>query len=72
MLWNELLKEVMLHIAPYVLYSLHILLKDGECFSRTSDNCKSLVQDKCNIEIFLSPAARICHKVPKTCELANT
>ena len=35
---------------------LHILLKDGECVCRMSENCKSLVlQDKCSIEIFLSP-----------------
>ena len=35
---------------------LHILLKDGECVCRTSENRKSLVlQDKCNIEIISSP-----------------
>ena len=34
---------------------LHIFLKGGECVCRTSENCKSLVlQDKCNIKIFLS------------------
>ena len=41
-----------------------MLLKDkyNTCGCRTSENCKSLVlQDKCNIEIFLSP-----DKVPKS------
>ena len=59
MLWDELLKEVILHITP--LFSLlHILLKDGECVCRTSENCKSLVlQDKYNIEIFCPPWAGI-------------
>ena len=42
-------------ILPYVLYCI-ILLKDRECVCRTSEHCKSLVlQDKCNIEMFLSP-----------------
>ena len=55
-LWDELLKEVILHITP-LCSLLHILLKDGEYVCRTNENCKSLVlQDKCNIEIFLSPA----------------
>ena len=55
MLWEELLEEVILHITP-LCSLLHILLKDSECVCRTSENCKSLVlQDKCNIEIFLSP-----------------
>ena len=37
---------------PYVLYCIFC-----ECVSRTSETCKSLVlQDKCNIEIFLSLA----------------
>ena len=55
MLWDELLEEVILHITP-LCSLLHILLMDGECVCRTSENCKSLVlQDKCNIEIFLSP-----------------
>ena len=41
---------------PRLCSSLHILLKDSKCLCRTSENCKSLVlQDKCNIEIFLSP-----------------
>ena len=36
---------------------LHTLLKDTCMCCRTSENCKSLVlQDKCNIRIFLSPA----------------
>ena len=40
------------HITP-LCSLLHMLLKD-KCW--TSENCKSLVlQDKCNIEIFLSP-----------------
>ena len=42
-------------LLPYVFEKkelLHILLKDGECVCRTSENCKSLVlQDKANIEI---------------------
>ena len=38
------------------IFLLHILLKDGECVCRTSENCKSLVLlDKCNIEIIKSP-----------------
>ena len=54
MLWDELLEKVILHITP-LCSLLHILLKDGECVCRPSENCKSLVlQDKCNIEIFLS------------------
>ena len=54
-LWDELLEQVILHITPSCSL-LHILLKDGECVCRTSENCKSLVlQDKDNIEIFLSP-----------------
>ena len=69
---DELLEEVLLHIAP--LYSiLHILLKDCECVCRTSENCKSLVlQVKCNIEIFLSPAAfkeLTCHNRVRTYRL---
>ena len=45
-----------LHITP-LCSLLHILLKDGDCVCRTSENCKSLIlQDKCSIEIFLSPA----------------
>ena len=41
----------------YICSLLHILLKDGQCDCRMSENCKSLVlQDKCNIEIFLAPA----------------
>ena len=56
MLWDELFEEITLHITP-LCSLLHILLKDGECVCRMSENCKSLVlQDKCNIEIFLSPA----------------
>ena len=55
MLWDELLKEVILHITP-LCSLLHILFKNGECVCRMSENFKSLVlQDKCNIEIFLSP-----------------
>ena len=49
-------RKVILHITP-LCSLLHILLKDGGCVCRTSEDCKSLVlQDKCNIEIFLSPA----------------
>ena len=34
---------------------------DSECVCRTSEKCKSLVlQDKCNIEIFLAPG--LSHK----------
>ena len=58
MLWEELLKEVILHITP-LCSLLHTLLKDktfSACVCRTSEICKSLVlQDKCNIEIYLSP-----------------
>ena len=52
MLWEELLEVVITSI-----YSLlHTLLKDKYMGLR-DENCKSLVlQDKCNIEIFLSPA----------------
>ena len=33
-----------------------LLLRTSACVCKTSENCKSLVlQDKCNIEIFLSP-----------------
>ena len=47
-LWDELLVEVIL---PYVLYCIRF-----KCICRANKNCKSLVlQDKCNIEIFLSP-----------------
>ena len=54
-LWDELLEEIILHIIP-ICSLLHILLKNGECVCRMSENCKSLVmQDKCNNEIFLSP-----------------
>ena len=68
MLWDELLKEVILHNSP-LCSLLHILIKDGECVCRTSENCKSLVlQDKCNIEIFVSPESTMkpCGKL-KTC-----
>ena len=59
MLWDELLEEVILHITP-LCSLLHILLKDGECVCRMSENCKSLIlQDKCNIKIFLSPGLLI-------------
>ena len=47
----------MLHITPLCSLS-HTLLKDKCMCSQdvTSENCKSLVlQNKCNIEIFLSP-----------------
>ena len=43
------------HILPYALYCIHFKDKCTVCM--TSESCKSLVfQDKCNIEIFLSPA----------------
>ena len=44
------------HITP-LCSLLHTLLKDKcLCICRMSENCKPLVlQDKCNIEIFLSP-----------------
>ena len=52
MLWEELLKEVLLHITP-LCYLLHALLKD-KCI-RLNGKCKSLVlQDMCNIEMILS------------------
>ena len=39
---------------------LHTLLKDIACVCRTSKNCKPFVlQDKCNNEMFLSPASPI-------------
>ena len=57
MLWDELLEQVTFYIT-LLCSLLHILLKDSECDCKTSENCKSLVlQDKCNIEIFLSPDA---------------
>ena len=55
MLWEELLKEVILHITP-LCSLLPTLLKTSARVCRMCENCKSLVlQDKCNIEIFLSP-----------------
>ena len=49
-LWDEILEEVI----P-LCSLLHILSKYGECVCRTSENHKSpVLQDKCNIEIFLS------------------
>ena len=40
-------------LLPYVLYCI-CFLRTSACVCRTSENCKSLVlQDKCNIEIFL-------------------
>ena len=37
---------------------------DGECVCRTHENCKSLIlQDKCNIEIFLSPGEGALTKI---------
>ena len=48
----------MLHITP-LCSLLNMLLKDKymcTCVCKTSENCKSVVlQDMCNIEIFLSP-----------------
>ena len=53
-LWEELLEEVTLYITP-LCSLLHTLLKDKYMWLQVSENCKSLVlQDKCNIEIFLS------------------
>ena len=61
MLWEELLEDVILHITP-LCSLLHTVLKDKcmhKCICRTSENCKSLVlQDKCYIEMFLSPERR--------------
>ena len=52
---EELLEEVTLYINP-LCSLLHTLLKDKYMCLQVSENCKSLVlQDKCNIEIFLSP-----------------
>ena len=54
-LWEELLQEVILLITP-LCSLLHTLLKD----KRTNANCKSLIrQDRCDIEIFLSPVPQI-------------
>ena len=71
-LWNELLEEVILHITP-LCSLLHILLKDVECVCWKSENCKSLVlQDRCNIEIFLSPACLLTVQLLRICQsLAN-
>ena len=54
-LWEELLEGFIVHITLVCL--LHFfLLKDSACVCRTNENCKSLIlQDKCNIDIFLSP-----------------
>ena len=42
-------------LLPCVLYCIHFY-RTTACVCRTSKNCKSLIlQDKCNIEIFLSP-----------------
>ena len=47
-----LLPYVLLFFIAYALKGL----RASACVCRTSENCKSLVlQDKCNIEIFLSP-----------------
>ena len=48
----------MSHITYTPLCSLlHTLLKDKYMCLQDNENCKSIVlQDKCNIEIFLSPA----------------
>ena len=58
-LWEELLEEVRLHITP-LCSLLQTLLKDkwsSMCY-RTSENCKSFVQqDMCNIEIFFDPCS---------------
>ena len=49
-LWDEFYEVVILHVTP-LCSQLHILLKDGECVCRTSENCKSLVlQDKKNVQ----------------------
>ena len=48
---------------PYVLYCI-CFYRTSACVCRMSENCKSLVlQDKCNIEIFLSPAVILGKKI---------
>ena len=61
-LWEELLEEAILHIILDVLNYIGFY-KTSACVCRTSENCKSLIlQDKCNIEIFLSPECPIKSK----------
>ena len=39
--------------------SLMFFIAYTSCVCKTSENCKSVIlQDKCNIEIFLSPASK--------------
>ena len=53
--WEELLWEVILQITP-LCSLLHTLLKDKCMCMQDKGNCESLIlQDKCNITIFLSP-----------------
>ena len=61
-LWEELFEELILHITP-LCSLLQTLLKDKCMLCRMSENCKSLVlQDKCNIEIFLSHVLHVLNK----------
>ena len=47
-------------LPPPFLYRIQFL-RTSACVCKTSENCKSLVlQGKCNVEIFLSPAGKIC------------
>ena len=49
-------KNIKLPPPPHFLYCIQFL-RTSACVCRTSENCKSIVlQGKCNIEIFLSPA----------------
>ena len=57
--WEELLEEVILHILLLVFFIAY-----ATCVCRTIENCKSLVlQDKWNIEIFLSHAIRVSNSL---------
>ena len=48
-------------LLPYVLYFIRFY-RTSACVYRMSENCMSLVmQDKCNIEIFLSPGQVLVH-----------
>ena len=70
-LWEELLEEVILHITP-LCSLLHTLLKDKCVCLQASENCKSLIlQDKCNIEIFLSPPLNILSPFITLCSESN-
>ena len=54
-LWEKLLWEVISHITP-LCSLLHTLLKDKCMCLQDKGNCESVIlQDKCNIKLFLSP-----------------